>query len=154
MAKTGTPVTAPRMCMRIQAAVVAGSQKITNLLDKAEALRTPLKIVPLGKKSTKVAKHTVIKEGKVVASFDTNDKAQAHVLSLLNDKDLGSIVKRGGTMGQRAKVELDMRERPGVRGGTTAGLEKAGVRTPEVEAKLAESWRSQTQAHAGQIWPG
>ena len=41
-------------------------------------------------------------------------------------------------MGQRAKVELDMRERPGVRGGTTAGLEKAGVRTPEVEAQLAE----------------
>jgi hypothetical protein len=135
--KTGTPEHT-KAVYAFQAANVAGSQKITDLLDKAEALRTPLKIVPLGKKSTKVAKHTVIKEGKVVASFDTNDKAQAHVLSLLNDKDLGSIVKRGGTMGQRAKVELDMRERPGVRGGTTAGLEKAGVRTPEVEAKLKE----------------
>ena len=135
--KTGTPEHT-KAVYAFQAANVAGSQKITDLLDKAEALRTPLKIVPLGKKSTKVAKHTVIKEGKVVASFDTNDKAQAHVLSLLNDKDLGSIVKRGGTMGQRAKVELDMRERPGVRGGTTAGLEKAGVRTPELEAKLKE----------------
>jgi hypothetical protein len=135
--KTGTPEHT-KAVYAFQAANVAGSQKITDLLDKAEALRTPLKIVPLGKKSTKVAKHTVIKKGKVVASFDTNDKAQAHVLSLLNDKDLGSIVKRGGTMGQRAKVELDMRERPGVRGGTTAGLEKAGVRTPEVEAQLAE----------------
>jgi hypothetical protein len=135
--KTGTPEHT-KAVYAFQAANVAGSQKITDLLDKAEALRTPLKIVPLGKKSTKVAKHTVIKEGKVVASFDTNDKAQAHVLSLLNDKDLGSIVKRGGTMGQRAKVELDMRERPGVRGGTTAGLEAAGVHTPEVEAQLAE----------------
>jgi hypothetical protein len=121
-----------------EAAVVVADEAIAKHADTADALRTPLKIVPIGKKSTKVAKHTVIKEGKVVASFDTNDKAQAHVLSLLDDKDLGSIVKRGGTMGQRAKVELDMRERPGVRGGTTAGLEKAGVRTPEVEAKLKE----------------
>jgi hypothetical protein len=121
-----------------EAAVVVADEAIAKHADTADALRTPLKIVPIGKKSTKAAKHTVIKEGKVVASFDTNDKAQAHVLSLLNDKDLGSIVKRGGTMGQRAKVELDMRERPGVRGGTTAGLEKAGVRTPEVEAQLAE----------------
>jgi len=121
-----------------EAAVIVADEAIAKHADTADALRTPLKIVPIGKKSTKAAKHTVIKEGKVVASFDTNDKAQAHVLSLLNDKDLGSIVKRGGTMGQRAKLELDMRERPGVRGGTTAGLEAAGVRTPEVEAKLKE----------------
>jgi hypothetical protein len=135
--KTGTPEHT-KAVYAFQAANVAGSQKITDYLDKAEALRTPLKIVPLGKKSTKAEKHTVIKNGKVVASFDTNDKAQAHVLSLLDDKDLGSIAERGGVMGKRASVELDMRQRPGVRGGTTEGLEKAGVHTPKVEAQLKE----------------
>jgi len=135
--KTGTPEHT-KAVYAFQAANVAGSQKITDHLDAAEALRTPLKIVPLGKKSTKAEKHTVIKDGKVVASFDTNDKAQAHVLSLLDDKALESIAERGGVMGKRASVELDMRQRPGVRGGTTEGLEKAGVRTPEVEAKLKE----------------
>jgi hypothetical protein len=121
-----------------QAANVTGSAKITEHLDKAEAFRKPLKIVPLGKKTAKVEKHVVTKGGKPVASFDTNDKAQSHVLSLLDNNTLESIAERGGVVGERAKLELDMRERPGVRGGTTEGLEKAGVRTPEVEAKLRE----------------
>jgi hypothetical protein len=121
-----------------KAANVAKSEQITQHLDKAEALRAPLKIVPLGKKSTKVGKHTVIKNGKKIGTFDTKTKAEQHVLSQATEEELQTIADRGGVFGKRAEVELDTRKRPGVRRATTEGLEKAGVHTPEVEAKLTE----------------
>jgi len=124
-----------------QSANVAGSAKITDHLDKAEAFRKPLKIVPLGKKIAKVEKHTVIKKGKEVASFPDRAKAEQHILTTANDAELKSIADRGGSLGKRAEVEMQDRQRtePGIKvKGTTEGLEKAGVRTPEVEAQLAE----------------
>jgi len=124
-----------------QAANVAGSAKITDHLDKAEAFRKPLKIVPLGKKIAKVEKHTVIKKGKEVASFPDRVKAEQHILASASEAELQAIADRGGVFGKRAQTELQDRQRtePGIKvKGTTEGLEKAGVRTPEVEAKLKD----------------
>jgi hypothetical protein len=124
-----------------QAANVAGSAKITEHLDKAEAFRKPLKIVPLGKKTAKVEKHTVIKKGKEVASFPDRVKAEQHILASASEAELQAIADRGGIFGKRAQTELQDRQRtePGIKvKGTAEGLEKAGVRTPEVEAKLKE----------------
>lgn len=124
-----------------QAANVAGSAKITEHLDKAEAFRKPLKIVPLGKKTAKVEKHTVIKKGKEVASFPDRVKAEQHILASASEAELQAIADRGGVFGKRAQTELQDRQRTetGIKvKGTAEGLEKAGVRTPEVEAKLKE----------------
>ena len=124
-----------------QAANVAGSAKITDHLDKAEAFRKPLKIVPLGKKIAKVEKHTVIKKGKEVASFPDRVKAEQHILASASEAELQTIADRGGVFGKRAQTELQDRQRtePGIKvKGTAEGLEKAGVRTPEVEAKLKD----------------
>jgi hypothetical protein len=110
-------------------------------LDEAEALRTPLKIVPLGKKSAKVEKHTVIKGGKKLGTFPNKTEAEKSILTQATDEELQTIADRGGAFGKRAEVELNERKRttPGIKvKGTTEGLEAAGVRTPETEAKLKE----------------
>jgi hypothetical protein len=127
-----------------KAAEVAAGDQITQYTEKAEALRAPLKIVPIGKKTAKVEKHTVIKDGKETGTF-TGDKgktartkAEEFILSQASDAELQTIADRGGVFGKRAELELDSRAKPGIRRATTEGLEKAGVRTPEVEAKLKE----------------
>jgi len=126
-----------------KAADVAASDRIAEHTEKAEALRQPLKIVPLGKKTAKVEKHTVTKNGKEIGTF-TGDKgktgrtkAEEHVLAQASEEELQIIADRGGVFGKRAETELQSRKTPGIRA-TTAGLEAAGVHTPEVEAKLAE----------------
>jgi hypothetical protein len=124
-----------------QAANVTGSAKITEHLDKAEAFRKPLKIVPLGKKTARVEKHTVISKGKEAASFPDRAKAEQYILTNASEAELKAIADRGGSLGKRAEVEMQDRQRtePGIKvKGTTEGLEKAGVHTPEVEAQLAE----------------
>jgi hypothetical protein len=124
-----------------KAANVSKSDQITKLVEEAQVLRTPLKIVPLGKKTTKVEKHTVIKGGKKLGTFENKTKAEEYVLSQADEKELQSIADRGGVMGKRAETELGERKRtaPGIKvKGTAEGLEKAGVRTPETEAKLKE----------------
>ncbi len=126
-----------------KAADVAASDKIAEHTEKAEALRQPLKIVPLGRKTAKVEKHTVTKGGKEIGTF-TGDKgktgrtkAEEHVLAQASEAELQTIADRGGVFGKRAETELQSRKTPGIRA-TAEGLEKAGVHTPEVEAKLAE----------------
>jgi hypothetical protein len=124
-----------------KAANVAKSAQITSLLDEAEAFRAPLKIVPLGKKTAKVEKHTVIKGGKKLGTFPNKTKAEESILAQADEQELQTIADRGGAFGKRAEVELGERKRttPGIKvKGTTEGLEKAGVRTPEIEAKLKE----------------
>jgi hypothetical protein len=129
---------------KFKAAEVAEGENIKQLLEKAEALRQPLTIVPFGRKTAKVEKQTVIKGGKDVGTF-TGDKgktartkAEEFILSQASDAELQTIADRGGVFGKRAELELDSRAKPGIRRATTAGLEAAGVHTPEVEAKLAE----------------
>jgi len=124
-----------------KAANVTKSAQITSLLDEAEAFRAPLKIVPLGKKTTKVEKHTVTKGGKKLGTFPNKTEAEKSILAQATDAELQTIADRGGAFGKRAEVELGERKRttPGIKvKGTAEGLEKAGVRTPETEAKLKE----------------
>jgi len=124
-----------------KAANVTKSAQITSLLDEAEAFRAPLKIVPLGKKTAKVEKHTVTKGGKKLGTFPNKTEAEKSILSQADEQELQTIADRGGAFGKRAEVELGERKRttPGIKvKGTTEGLEKAGVRTPEMEAKLKE----------------
>lgn len=124
-----------------KAANVAKSAQITSFLDEAEAFRAPLKIVPLGKKTAKVEKHTVTKGGKKLGTFPNKTEAEKSILSQADEQELQTIADRGGAFGKRAEVELGERKRttPGIKvKGTTEGLEKAGVHTPEVEAQLQE----------------
>ena len=124
-----------------KAANVSKSDQITKLLEEAQVLRTPLQVVPLGKKSTKVEKHTVIKGGKKLGTFPNRTEAEKSILTQSTDEELQTIADRGGAFGKRAEVELGERKRtaPGIKvKGTAEGLEKAGVRTPETEAKIKE----------------
>jgi len=124
-----------------KAANVTKSAQITSYLDEAEAFRAPLKIVPLGKKTTKVEKHTVIRGGKKLGTFPNKTEAEKSILAQATDAELQTIADRGGVFGKRAETELGERKRttPGIKvKGTAEGLEKAGVRTPETEAKLKE----------------
>ena len=137
---TGTPEHTKAL-NAFKAANVSKSDQITKLLDEAESLRAPLKIVPIGKKSTKVEKHTVIKGGKKLGTFPNKTEAEKSILTQATDEELQTIADRGGAFGKRAEVELGERKRttPGIKvKGTTEGLEAAGVRTPEIEAKLKE----------------
>ena len=74
---TGTPEHTQAV-YAFKAAEVAGSQKITDHLDKAEAFRTPLQVVPIGKKTAKVEKHTVIKRG-ITMHFAVKLKINIHI---------------------------------------------------------------------------
>jgi hypothetical protein len=130
-----------------QAANVTGSAKITEHLEKAEALRKPLKVVPLGKKTARVEKHTVIKNGKEIGTFTSDKgktgrtKAEEHILSQATEEELQKIADRGGVFGKRAETELKDRKRTetGIKvKGTKEGLEAAGVHTQQVEAQLQE----------------
>jgi hypothetical protein len=124
-----------------KAANVSKSDQITKLVEEAQVLRTPLKIVPLGKKTVKVEKHTVTKGGKKLGTFPNKTEAEKSILSQADEQELQTIADRGGVMGKRAETELGERKRtaPGIKvKGTAEGLEKAGVRTPETEAKLKE----------------
>jgi len=137
---TGTPEHTKAVNAFKAANVTKGAQ-ITSYLGEAEAFRAPLKIVPLGKKTTKVEKHTVTKGGKKLGTFPNKTEAEKNILSQADEQELQTIADRGGAFGKRAEVELGERKRttPGIKvKGTTEGLEAAGVRTPEVEAKLKE----------------
>ena len=131
-----------------KAANVSKSDQITKLLDEAEALRTPLKVVPLGKKSTKVEKHTVTKNGKNLGTFPSPEAAQNQILAQMTDEELDTAASdtRQGGFANRAKQEQYRRSKGDTGRGVSGeskekiakGLEAAGVHTPEVEAQLAE----------------
>jgi hypothetical protein len=124
-----------------KAANVTKSAQITSLLDEAEAFRAPLKIVPLGKKTTKVEKHTVTKGGKKLGTFPNRTEAEKSILTQATDEELQTIADRGGVFGKRAETELGERKRttPGIKvKGTKEGLEAAGVHTKQVEEQLQE----------------
>jgi hypothetical protein len=131
-----------------KAANVSKSDQITKLLDEAEALRTPLKVVPLGKKSTKVEKHTVTKNGKNLGTFPSPEAAQNQILAQMTDEELDAAASdtRQGGFANRAKQEQYRRSKGDTGRGVSGeskekiakGLEAAGVHTPEVEAQLAE----------------
>jgi hypothetical protein len=124
-----------------KATSITEDEKIKNLVEEAQVLREPLKVVPLGKKSTKVEKHTVIKNGKKLGTFPNKTEAEKSILTQATDAELQTIADRGGAFGKRAEVELGERKRttPGIKvKGTKEGLEAAGVHTQQVEAQLQE----------------
>lgn len=131
-----------------KAANVSKSDQITKLVEEAQVLRTPLKVVPLGKKSTKVEKHTVTKGGKKLGTFPSPEAAQNQILAQMTDEELDTAASdtRQGGFANRAKQEQYRRSKGDTGRGVSGeskekiakGLEAAGVHTPEVEAQLAE----------------
>jgi hypothetical protein len=131
-----------------KASAITEGFRIEKLVEEAQALRSPLKIVPLGKKSTKVEKHTVIKDGKKLGTFTSNQAAQNQLLAQMTDEelDVAASDNRQGGFANRAKQEQYRRSKGDTGRGVSGeskekiakGLKAAGVHTPEVEAQLAE----------------
>ena len=88
------------------------NKRIKHTYDQVERLETPLKTQPFGKKITAREVHTVIKDGKKLGSFPSNDAAMKSIVSQLSDKELNDLAKddRKGAIKSHAKEEIDLRE--------------------------------------------
>ena len=118
-------------------------RRVESLYNRISELEAPLKAKPAGKRTVTREIHTVKKGKKIIGSFPSRVAAEESLLTQLSDKELDKVASdtRFGGIADRARKEQESRKsgEKGIRvKGTTEGLEAAGVRTPETEAKLKE----------------
>jgi hypothetical protein len=117
------------------------ARRIKRTYDQIERLKAPLKTKPIGKKTTTREVHTVIKDGKKIGSFPSNDAALKSIVTQLSDKELSDLAsdKRKGPIKSHAQEELDLREAKAQGKQASPGLkERLGLLTPEATAKIEE----------------
>ena len=114
-------------------------RRMESLLNRVETLSSPLKSKPVGKKTLAREVHTVIKNGKEIGSFPTNDAALKSIVTQLSDKELNDLVndKRKGSIKKHAQEEIDLREAK-AQGKKTSPETKERIvgLTSEAQAKL------------------
>lgn len=139
---TGTEAYKKAQAAHARAEDVLG-RRVETLYNRISELEAPLKAKPSGKRTVTREIHTVKKGKKILGSFPNRVAAEESLLTQLSDKELDAVASdtRFGGIADRARKEQESRKsgEKGIRvKGTTEGLEKAGVRTPETEAKLKE----------------
>jgi hypothetical protein len=120
------------------------NRRMESLLNRVESLSAPLKSKPVGKKQIAKEVHTVIKNGKEIGSFPSNDAAMKSIVAQLSDKELSDLVndKRKGAIKSHAQEEIDLREAKAQGKKTSPEVKerilKGNGLTPEAQKKIDE----------------